>query len=149
MSTLLKLKPYLYPVTFLIAVASVAGSLYFSEVLLFAPCVLCWWQRVSMYPLVAISLIGIWRKDEQAYLYVLPFAVFGSLVSIYQNVLYYMVNWGFAPAGIGPCQAGISCTTNYITLFGFLTIPLMSLLAHLIVVAAMVIAWRLDQKKTE
>lgn len=140
------LKPYLYPITFLIAVLSMAGSLYFSEVLRFAPCVLCWYQRITMYPLVAIAWVAMWRKDEKAYWYVLPFAVIGSVISLYHNVLYYAVNWGIRPDWVGPCQAGISCTTSYVSYFGFITIPFMSLVAHLVIVVMMLIAWKLDKK---
>ncbi|WP_082321816.1 disulfide bond formation protein B [Variovorax paradoxus] len=36
---------------FLVAFASTLGSLFFSEVMKLEPCVLCWYQRIAMFPL--------------------------------------------------------------------------------------------------
>ncbi len=137
-----KLKPYVYPITFLVAVASIAGSLYFSEVLLFAPCVLCWYQRITMYPVAVIALVAMWRRDERAYTYILPLMIIGSVIAAYHSFLYYAVNWGIRPDWVGPCQAGVSCTANYVTWLGFITIPLLSLAAHLFVIVLLMIAWK-------
>jgi disulfide bond formation protein DsbB len=141
-----KLQPYLYPATFLISVMGMVGSLYFSEVLRLAPCVLCWYQRISLYPIVAISLVAMIRKDQKVYSYILPLIVFGLIIATYHVVLYYGVNWGLRPDWIGPCQDGISCTTRYVEYFGFVTIPLLSWAAHLLVTVLMLIAWRIDRK---
>lgn len=130
-----KFRPYLYPVTFFIALFSMTGSLYFSEVLKLAPCVLCWYQRITMYPIVVLSLMPMVRKDEKAYRYIIPFALIGLFVSGYHSVLYYAVNWGIRPDWSGPCVAGISCTTRYIEWLGFITIPLLSFFAHLTILA--------------
>jgi disulfide bond formation protein DsbB len=141
-----KLQPYFLPVTFLIAALSMAGSLYFSEVLHLAPCVLCWYQRITMYPLVAISLVAMLRKDKKAWEYILPFALIGLGIATYHVILYYGVNWGFHPEWQGPCQNGISCTTRYIEWFGFITIPLLSWTAHLTISVMMGLAWWIDRK---
>lgn len=111
------------------SLVAVSGSLFFSEGLHFPPCVLCWYQRVAMYPLFVILTVGILRKDRKLYQYVLPFSILGLLVSIYHNLLYY----GILPESAQPCTLGISCTTKQIELFGFITIPLMSLLAFVII----------------
>jgi disulfide bond formation protein DsbB len=42
----------------LIASGSALGSLFFSDVMGFAPCVLCWYQRVALFPLVLILPMG-------------------------------------------------------------------------------------------
>lgn len=141
-----RIKAYLYPLAWLQAVVAMAGSLYFSEVMHLVPCVLCWYQRITMYPLVAILLIGMWRKDSKLYQYVLPLSVIGFLIATYHSILYYAVNWGFRPDWSGPCQAGISCTTRYIEWGGFITIPLLSWTAHLVIIVLMVLAWRIDRK---
>lgn len=127
---LAKTRPYLYPLTFLIALLSMAGSLYFSEVLMLPPCILCWYQRITMYPIVILSLIPMVRNDERAYRYIIPFAFIGLLIAGYHSVLYYAVNWGIRPDWTGPCVAGISCTARYIEWLGFITIPLLSFLGH-------------------
>lgn len=139
-------EPYLYPAAFLIAVIAMAGSLYFSEVAHLLPCVLCWYQRICMYPLVLILGVGIWSKDSKAYRYVFPLALIGLAIATYHVVLYYGVNWGIHPEWEGPCQAGISCTTRYIEWFGFITIPLMSWVAYFGINVLMLLARKGNKK---
>ena len=110
------------------------GSLYFSNVLGFPPCVLCWYQRIAMYPLVAILGIGLLIRDAKAYLYALPLALTGLGIAVYHNLLYYEI----LPESIKPCMLGVSCTTRFIEWFGFVTIPLLSLAAFLLVTGALV-----------
>ena len=38
----------------LIAAGSTLGSLFFSEVMELIPCVLCWYQRIFLFPLAII-----------------------------------------------------------------------------------------------
>ncbi|MCC7523013.1 disulfide bond formation protein B [Candidatus Uhrbacteria bacterium] len=142
-----KIKPLLVPASLLVAVIAMAGSLYFSEVQLLVPCVLCWYQRLTIYPLVAVFLVSLFRNDEKVYDYAWPFLIVGIAISMYHNILYYAVNWGMRPDWSGPCVAGVSCTTRYIEWFGFVTIPLMSLLAHLFIAVCMLLLWKWNKAK--
>lgn len=108
--------------SFLMALAGLLGSLYFSEVMRFPPCLLCWYQRVCMYPLVVIFGVGLWREDRHVWSYAFPLAVIGLIIAGYHNLLYY----GIVSEGLVPCQKDLSCTTRQLELFGFLTIPLMA-----------------------
>ncbi len=117
------------------ALTSTLGSLYFSEFLYFTPCILCWYQRIAMYPLTVIILVGILRKDKNLPFYVLPLSIFGLLVSIYQNFLYFQL----IPERISPCTVGVSCITKYISLLGFIDIPLLSFFAFLLITVCMLI----------
>lgn len=117
-----------------IALLGMLGSLYFSEIRHFAPCVLCWYQRIILYPLVAIFLVGILRKDRNLPYYVLPLSVIGMLISIYHNLLYYKI----LPESAAPCVSGVSCTTKFIEYLGFITIPLLSLIALTIITVLMI-----------
>lgn len=115
------------------------GSLYLSEVLKFTPCTLCWYQRICMYPITIILLIGLLRKNKEIYLYVLPFSIVGLVVSIYHNLLYYGV---FSESAYF-CTAGVSCTEKYLGLLGFVTIPFLSLTVFLVITVCMLlIKWR-------
>ncbi len=105
------------------------GSLYFSEILKLPPCLLCWYQRIFMYPLVIISAVCIWKKDKILPFLVLPLSLIGTIIAIYHNLLYYKL----IPESTAPCTLGISCTTVQMQLFGFITIPLMSLAAFLLI----------------
>ena len=117
------------------SIIAMFGSLYFSEVMKLPPCVLCWYQRILMYPLVAIIAVGILEKNKRIYRYVLPLSITGFLIAGYHNLLYY----GIIPESIQPCRLGISCTTRQIEWFGFITIPLMSLTAFVIIITCMLI----------
>lgn len=106
-----------------------AGSLFFSEVMNLPPCVLCWYQRIALYPIVLLVIVGIFRKDTKLYMYLMPLAHVGLFISIYHNLLY----WKILPESIAPCTLGISCTTKFFEWFGFVTIPFMALLAFIII----------------
>lgn len=116
------------------ALIATAGSLYFSEVRDLPPCVLCWYQRILMYPLTVIIAVGILRLDRSLPLYVLPLSLAGIAVASYHNLLYY----GVIPEDVvHTCALGISCTTRQIEWLGFITIPLMSLTAFAVITALM------------
>ena len=118
------------------------GSLYFSEIQNFPPCMLCWYQRIFMYPLVAILAVGILIKDKKLHLYVLPLSIIGFAIALYHNLLYYKI----IPETTAPCIQGVSCTTKYIELFGFITIPLLSLLSFAIITLCVIISQRNNKK---
>ncbi len=119
-----------YYVAWLQAAVATAGSLFFSEVMSLPPCVLCWYQRIAMYPLVAILGIAIVRRDRAITIYSLPFALGGLVIAIYHNLLYY----GLISQSIIPCTSKVSCTTRQLEWLGFVTIPLLSLTAFLVVI---------------
>ncbi len=118
------------------ALVATLGSLYFSEIRKFPPCVLCWYQRILMYPLVILIAVGILRRDKQMYQYILPMSVLGMLISGYHNLLYYHI----IPENLAPCVAGVSCTTRFFAWFGFITIPLLSMTAFTIITICMILS---------
>ncbi len=112
------------------------GSLYFSEVAHYVPCVLCWYQRILMYPLALIIAIGILRKDENLPIFILPFSLPGLGIAIY----HYLLEKTNLFDSAATCQAGVPCTTQWINWFGFITIPFLSLVGFLIITLMTVIA---------
>jgi len=119
------------------------GSLYFSEIAHFPPCVLCWYQRIFMYPLTLVIPVGIVRKDKHLPFYVLPLATIGALIAAYHNLLYYKI----IPEAALPCALGVSCTSKFIEFFGFVTIPFLSFVAFVIVIGCMVFYLRWKAQK--
>jgi disulfide bond formation protein DsbB len=119
----------------IVALVATVGSLFFSEVMELPPCVLCWYQRIAMYPLVLVIGVGIILRDSRVAVYALPLALVGLGISIYHNLLYY----GVIPESITPCTQGISCTTRQIEWLGFITIPLLALTAFTIITACLVV----------
>jgi disulfide bond formation protein DsbB len=116
-------------------VASVAtvGSLYLSEIAHLVPCTYCWYQRIAMYPLVVILVVGLLRHDRSVASYVLPIAVIGGSISIY----HYATQHIDALAG-NACSTGVPCSTAYFEQFGFMSIPYMAGSAFALIVVLMI-----------
>ena len=129
-------------ICWLLVSVSALGSLFFSYVMEFAPCVLCWYQRIFLFPLVLILAIGLFPFDKKVVKYALPLAIAGWLTAAYHNLLYA----GIIPESIQPCSQGVSCTEEYIDLFGFLSIPMLSLLSFSTVITLLIILYRRTSK---
>lgn len=129
----------------IIAMTSMLGSLYFSEIMKLPPCVLCWYQRILMYPLVLIIPIGIANLDKKLHKYVLPLSVTGIGVALYHYLLYIKI----LPDTYAPCSAGVSCTTRLIEWFGFINIPFLSLISFTLITGLMVYYGNSVDKKVE
>jgi disulfide bond formation protein DsbB len=125
-------------ICWLIASVSTLGSLFFSEIMEFAPCALCWYQRIFMFPLVILLLMGLFPFDKNVIKYALPLALTGWGFAFYHYLLYS----GFIPESIQPCSQGVSCSETYLDLFGFLTIPMLSLISFSALVALLLMLKR-------
>lgn len=139
------IKKNLLHIAFAQALLAMLVSLYFSEVLQFPPCVLCWYQRICIYPLVLLLGIGIYRQDKTIYWYALPLAIVGWVISVYHNLLYYKI----LPESIQPCMLGVSCTTKFIEWFGFVTIPFLSFVAFSIIIICLLAYKKLLKKESK
>lgn len=133
-----KVIQYTRYIAFTQALVATVGSLFLSEIINLPPCVLCWYQRALMYPLVAIIGVGILRTEKKLYQYVLPLAGIGWLIAAYHSLL----QWKIIPDALAPCVQGVSCTTVQINYLGFITIPFMALVAFTVIIACMLIEWR-------
>jgi len=133
-----KYNSYIPYITLVLALVSTLASLFFSEILHLIPCVLCWYQRICMYPLVAICTVGVLLKDKNLPIYVLPLSIAGWLIALYHNLLYYH----FLPESIAPCTAGVSCTNRFFQIFGFIDIPLGSFIAFTLINICMIIYFK-------
>lgn len=118
----------------LVSVVATLGSLYFSEVRGFVPCTLCWYQRILMYPLVVLLGIASYRQDVDVKRYVLPLSVLGMATSGY-HVLEQNVSW-IGSAAL--CRAGVPCGAKYINWFGFVSIPVLALVAFTLITVTLV-----------
>lgn len=142
-NTLLKKFIYIIPyIVFFISFISLLMSLYFSEIMKLPPCTLCWYQRIAMYPIVPITIVGIILKDKRLPEYILPISVIGLLLAFYHNLLV----WGIIPEIAAPCTAGVPCNVQQFVLFGFFTIPLGSFIAFAIITIIMVIYAKAREK---
>jgi len=121
-----------------VAGISTLGSLFFSNVMEFAPCILCWYQRICLFPLVLILAVGLFPFDKNVVKFALPLSLAGWFLSFYHSLLYA----GIIPESIQPCSQGVSCTEEYIELFGILSIPMLSLLSFSVIITLLFILKR-------
>ncbi|OYD06167.1 disulfide oxidoreductase [Paludifilum halophilum] len=124
-----------------VALAALAGSLYFSEVAGFVPCKWCWIQRIFMYPLALLLGIACYREDRSIVLYAIPLSTAGGLVSLF-HYLKQKVPW---VGQISVCTEGVPCTGEYINWLGFITIPFLALTAFVMITTLL---W-MGRKRTE
>lgn len=131
---------YLLYFAWLVSVSATLGSLYFSEVLGYVPCELCWYQRILMYPLSIILGIAAYHNETAIRKYVLPLSVFGGIISTYHYMLQKVP--GFKE--IKPCTSGVPCNVDYINWLGFITIPLLALIAFVLITLTMLAVKKSD-----
>ena len=119
-----------------VAAVATGGSLYFSEIAHFIPCQLCWYQRICMYPLSIVLLVGAILRDRRVVLYAMVFPVVGSLISI--RHIYIENN---PQAESASCRIGAPCSAKYIDEFGYVTIPVLALTAFVLIGLLLGIVW--------
>lgn len=113
-----------------VSLTATMGSLFFSEIRGYEPCELCWIQRIFMYPLVLILGVAYLQKNARIAVTTAIFSVIGGAISLYhyglQKVSFLSEN--------APACGRVSCTGEYINIFGFITIPFLALTAFVLIV---------------
>lgn len=125
-----------------VALVATLGSLYFSEVLKFIPCELCWYQRIFMYPQVFLLGMAFVRKQFIIARYTLMLSVIGGTISSYH---YFIQKVPFFRNTAPSCSI-VPCTGDYLNWLGFITIPLLALIAFIFI---SVISYRVIQMEKE
>jgi disulfide bond formation protein DsbB len=121
---------------FIVALTATSGSLFYSEIAGFDPCKLCWLQRIFMYPQVILLGIALKRKDMGVIYYSLALSMIGAIIAGY----HYLLQIDIAPAT--PCSAigsSASCSQVFVMNFGYVTIPMMSFTAFLLIIVFMIV----------
>jgi disulfide bond formation protein DsbB len=132
--------PYL---AFGTALVATLGSLYYSEIVGFVPCTLCWYQRILMYPITLLALVGILTRDDNLSSYVLPLSGLGIVLSSY----HYLIQLGVISHS-PVCSVGVPCDLRYVNHLGFVTIPLMALTAFVVITGSMgLICWAITRER--
>lgn len=129
-------------VAFLIALGSMLGSLSLSELAQYVPCDLCWYQRIVMYPQVILLGLALFGKNRSARLESLIFSSIGIVLAVY----HIMLQLG-APE-IVPCSTralAVPCGQELFRQFGYITIPVMSLTAFVMIFLVIWVSWRANQ----
>lgn len=111
------------------ALIAMFGSVFYSEIMGYIPCELCWIQRIIMYPLVIIYGVALWKKNIDIALPGLILSGIGILVSVYH---YGVQKLSFLQEAGGMCGE-IPCNLQYVNYFGFITIPFLAGTAFIII----------------
>lgn len=112
-----------------VSLTATMGSLFFSEIRGYEPCELCWIQRIFMYPLVLILGVAYVQKNARIAVTTAIFSVIGGAISLYH---YGLQKVSFL-SEIAPACGRVSCTGEYINIFGFITIPFLALTAFILI----------------
>ncbi|MGG3956714.1 disulfide oxidoreductase [Bhargavaea massiliensis] len=112
-----------------VALIATLGSLYFSEVMKFIPCELCWYQRIFMYPQVFLLAMALVRKEFMIARYTLMLSVIGGTISSY----HYLIQKVTFFRDTAPSCGIVPCTGDYLNWLGFITIPLLALIAFIFI----------------
>jgi len=133
--TLIFFKKQTFNLGFLCAFGAVALSLFYSEIVGFPPCELCWIQRIFLYPQLILFSMELYKKDRSIIDFSIVFAVLGSITSIYHV---YIENGGSSSLGCATLvptnTSQVSCAIRYIYEFGYVTMPVMALSLSLFII---------------
>jgi disulfide bond formation protein DsbB len=121
-----------------VATVATLASQFFSEIMDVPVCSLCWYQRIAMYPLVLILALGLFPYEPKVVRFAGALATVGWLIALF----HVLVVAGVVPEQAQPCVQGIPCSETYISLFGFLNIPVLSLLTFSLIVAMLFLTHR-------
>ena len=133
-----RLDSYALLAAWLIALVSTIITLYASEFLGMPVCTLCWYQRIFMFPLAIQLGIATFRQEVSFRIYAIPLAALGGLIALY----HYLIQKIPALAPYTPCRAyagGVSCEHIDWQLFGFVTFPLLSFIAFVLIIILLII----------
>ncbi len=120
-------------ITFLLALAGMLLSLFYSDVIGYEPCKLCWLQRIFLYPQVFILCLALWKKDSKVIDYSILLSAIGFIIALYHK---YVELGGHS--AICATEA-VSCSKIYVLEYGYITIPIMALTSFGAMIVVMLI----------
>ncbi len=111
--------------TLFIMGGSMLASLFYSEVIGYLPCLMCWYQRIVIYSIAIISCVALIKKTgKDIWNYISTLAVLGAIVALFHVFSRTTNSEIFDCSAVGP-----SCLQELFTKFGYIDIPVMSLTA--------------------
>lgn len=118
-----------YTFAFLVALTATLGSLFYSEIMGYDPCLLCWYQRIMMYPLTIIFGAAILFKRKDVHFYTVPMSVIGGIIAIYH---YYTQL--FPEGATCIIDSTVDCAAKYTLAYGYITIPVMAITGFALII---------------
>lgn len=111
----------------LVATVATLGAIFLGEVMGMTPCVLCWYQRIFMFPLAIVLGMAAYLDDRRGAVYALALTLGGLGVAVYHTLLVA----GLIPKAWVPCSAGVSCADQKLEILNGVQIPWLSLAAFM------------------
>lgn len=121
--------------SWVIALVSTLGSLYYQYVVGLEPCMQCWLQRIAIFPLAIMLGIAVVKDDDAVVPYVWGLNVYGVVMSVW----HMLVEFGVLAEASTCASSGPPCAVPYFKAFGFITLAWMALATSLAVAACMLI----------
>ena len=121
---LVEVKKIALPLAAMITTTAMLGSLYFSEIVNYVPCRLCWYQRAAMYPLAILLVVANFKKLKFTKLVAVVLALAGGSISTYH---WFLERFPDLDAGV--CDAKLPCSVVWFENFGFVTLSFMAFTA--------------------
>ncbi len=123
----------------ILALIAMLGSLWYSDVVGFEPCRLCWYQRIFMYPIVLISFIGLVYDDLRSLIYVRVLAIVGLVISLFHIIEQRVPQAGLSCGSVGQAAR---CDSLWVNAFNIVTIPTMAFTIFLaIIIITLIQGW--------
>jgi disulfide bond formation protein DsbB len=129
------ISPFAVQFAWIVATLATLGSLYLSQIAGLVPCEFCWFQRICMYPLSLLLGIAAFRGDiGVAKRYFMPMSIVGALLAIYHYQLEHIAGEPTV------CGVAVPCNSAAFNIFGFISIPFLSLAAFLLITTMLLLA---------
>ncbi len=115
---------------FIVTLTALVGSLIYSNVIGYPPCMFCWYARIFIYPQVLLYGMALYIKDFSIIRYTWILTLVGFVFGAYHYITELIQ---YSPL---PCSAsGVSCLTRYVYQWNFVTIPFMVLSVYVLLIA--------------
>lgn len=115
----------------LLATGATLAALFLGEVMGLPICVLCWYQRIAMFPLALVLPFALFPYTRAVVRAALALALAGLALAVFHQLLVA----GIIPEEIKPCTQGVPCGKTVAVWFGFVTIPLLAIAAFSLIAA--------------
>jgi disulfide bond formation protein DsbB len=127
--------PFALQIAWIVAALATLGSLYLSQIAGLVPCEFCWFQRICMYPLSLLLAIAAFRGEVSiAKRYFMPIAIVGAGLAIYHYQLEHIAGEPTV------CGAAVPCNSAAFNIFGFISVPFLSLAAFALITMLLLVA---------
>ena len=123
------IRKYYFLLAFLVVLVATLGSLFYSEIIGYPLCPLCWAQRIFIYPLVIIFGVALYYKNPGVIKYSIALSVFGLAIAIYHYISQVLQT---SVCDVAP--GGADCIVKYLNAYGYITFPMMAITIFMIII---------------